>query len=163
MIRLQCQFMGHYDHCKKTDIHHAGWSLLTQCKFHISWNPVMRFVIEMRWHNPVVIQQPAKHFKMINQPHKEKRLQTHTHKNTHTLQQKTRLIKNSLMINEPYNCTFNILHTHEANLSMINTKTDMKCIWHKNTPKRKTVSNMSRYFWAWQLATDMVHDRRCCT
>jgi len=138
MKRLQCQFIGHYDHCKKTGIHHSGWSLMTQCKFHISWNPVMWYIIKMQWHNPMVIQQPAKHFKMINQPHKKRGCRhTHTYINSHTLQQKTRFIKNSLMVNEPYNCTFNILHTHEANLSMINTKTEMKCIRH-NTPKRKS-------------------------
>jgi len=157
MIRVQCQLMVHYNHLKKTGIHYAGWALMIQCKFHISWNPVMWFVIEMRWHNTMVIQQLANHFKMFNQSHKKDAA------NTHTLQHKTWLIKNSLMINELYKCTFNILHTYEANYSMINTKTEMKCIRHKNTPKRKTVSNVSRYFWAWQLATDMAHNRRCCT
>jgi len=82
IIRLKCQLMVHYDHLKKTGIHHAGWSLMTQCKFHISWNPVMWFVIEMWWHNTMVIQQPAKHFKIFNQPHKKdaaKYIHTHTH------------------------------------------------------------------------------------
>lgn len=157
MIGVQCQLMVHNHHLIKTGIHYAGWLLMIQCKFHISWNPVMWFVIEMQWHNTLVIHQPAKHFKMFNQPHKKDA------ENTHTLQQKTWLIKNSLMINEPYKRTFDILHTHEANYSMINTKTEMKCIRHKNTPKRNTVSNVSRYFRAWQLVTDMQHNRRCCT
>jgi hypothetical protein len=87
---------------------------MTQCK--ISHFMKSSNVIVMGWHNTMVIQQPAT-FQNVQQtsykiccryiyiPYMFIYIYIYKYKYTDTLQEKTWLIKNSLMINEPYNCS----------------------------------------------------------